>query len=57
MKSFYEVEALIWRDPDELNEEEIENYLTIATVQTTLSRDNYLALVELDGDTEAGSAA
>lgn len=53
MKNFYEVEALIWTSPDELEEEELENYLVIATVQTTLSRDNYLALVELDGDTEA----
>jgi hypothetical protein len=55
-KSFYEVEALIWQAPDELNEEEIENYLTIAEVQTTLSRDNFMALVELDGDTEASAA-
>lgn len=56
MKSFYEVETLIWQAPDELTEPEIEGYLRIAEVQTTLSRDNFMALVELDGDTEAGNA-
>lgn len=56
MKSFEEVATLIWRDPDELDEQEIEDYLVVAQVQSALDRDNFMALVALDGSVEASAA-
>lgn len=56
MKSFEQVAALIWTSPDELDEQELEGYLQIAEVQSALDRDNFMALVALDGDVEANAA-
>lgn len=49
MKSYDEIDALIRTNPDELDEQEIENYLLVAEVQAALDRDKFLALVALDG--------
>lgn len=56
MKSFEEVEDLIWTNPDELDEPEIERYLRFAEEQAALDRDNYLALIALDGPLEKSAA-
>lgn len=56
MKSYEEIQALIWQAPDELDEQDIEGYLQIAEVQCALDRDNFMALVALDGDMEANAA-
>lgn len=55
MKSYEQVETLIWTAPDDLSEQEIEGYLQVAEVQAALDRDNYLAVIALDG-TEADVA-
>lgn len=55
MKNFEQVATLIWTNPDELDEQDIEGYLQVAEVQTQLDRDNYFALVVLDGSVEASA--
>lgn len=57
MKSYEQVASMIWTSPDELDEQEIESYLQVAEVQAALDRDNFFALVTLDGGVEEASAA
>lgn len=46
-KTFEQIEVLIWKNPDELSEQEIENFLQVAEVRERLDYENCLAVLHL----------